>query len=352
MKGEDEDMDERDIQARFRAASERWLPAILELIREIGLEGLERGSTLQAMSAYHFDTGGKRLRALLPLLVAEELGRDPVGMLPFGAACEMLHNATLVHDDLQDGDRLRRGRATIWARHGVPQAINLGDAMFYWALLLLGRLSATPEAREAAAGRLLRETLRVIDGQEREFLLKTSLDPRMEDYFSMVEGKTSGLFALPIAGAAELCGADPALVHALAEASRHLGVLFQIQDDLLDLYGEKGRGERGSDIGEGKRSVLVVHAMTHASPAARERLRAILDAPREATGPEEVAEALGILEETGSTRFAMAEIRRRRRASVEASGLRVHAGLHDLLGRVGDLMLHPISTLMPLMEGA
>src|SRR5690606_5165969 len=131
----------------------------------------------------------------------------------------------LVHDDLQDGDMVRRGRMTVWNRYGVPQAINLGDAMFYFAVLLCQRLDVPAARREAMSRRLLVETLRVIDGQEREFMMKDQEGLTLDDYFTMVEGKTSGLFALPMAGAAELCGADERQLADLAEASRHLGVL-------------------------------------------------------------------------------------------------------------------------------
>ena len=122
-------------------------------------------------------------------------------MLPFGAACEMIHNATLVHDDLQDGDELRRGRPTVWRQYGMPQAINLGDAMFYYAVLLTQHTELSPARRDALITSVLNETLRVIDGQEQEFQLKVNGRPTMQAYLSMVEGKTSGLFALPIGGA-------------------------------------------------------------------------------------------------------------------------------------------------------
>src|SRR5437773_2405363 len=101
----------------------------------------------------------------MPLLTAQALGSDPERVVGFGAACEMLHNATLVHDDLQDGDLVRRGQLTVWNRFGVPQAINLGDAMFYFAVLLCQRADG-PVRREATVRRFLAGMLRVIDGQE------------------------------------------------------------------------------------------------------------------------------------------------------------------------------------------
>lgn len=331
---------QNEIVERFARLREAALPQVVALIDEVVRQSTPPGSALIAMSRYHLETGGKRLRALLPLMVAEALGADAARVVPFGAACEVLHNATLVHDDLQDGDRQRRGRDTVWARYGAPQAINLGDALFYYAVLLLQRLEHPPAQRERASARLLRETLRVIDGQERELRLKEQPAPSLDDYFAMVEGKTSGLFALPLAGAAELCGAAPEVVEALVEASRHLGVLFQIQDDVLDLYGDKGRDARGSDIGEGKRSVLVVHALNHASADDARWLREVLGRERSETSSDDIAQASALFERVGSLDFALEELQRRRHAALQSPALKT------LLDGLCDLFLAPIAPLI------
>ena len=331
---------------RFRAVHDQYLARILALVEEVVGGDSPRGSALVTMCRYHFETGGKRLRALLPLAVAEALGADAEALVAFGAACEMLHNATLVHDDVQDGDAMRRGRPTVWRRFGVPQAINLGDAMFYYAVLLVGRVDAPAAAREAAARRLMCETLRVIDGQEREFALKQSPRPTLGEYFAMVEGKTSGLFAVPMAGAAALCGAPPALVAALEESARHMGVLFQLQDDVLDLYGDKGREARGSDVGEGKRSALVVHALDAATLPQATWLRGVLDKEREQTTPADVEQVTELFEETGSLRFALEEIVRRRAAALAPAALAEHPRLRALVAEMCDLFLEPIRPLL------
>jgi geranylgeranyl pyrophosphate synthase len=258
----------------------------------------------------------------------------------------MLHNATLVHDDLQDGDLVRRGQMTVWNRFGVPQAINLGDAMFYFAVLLCQRVDTPVPRREALARRLLLATLKVIDGQEREFGLKGRGNVSLDDYCTMVEGKTSGLFALPMAGAAELCGAPTELVAGLEEAARHLGVLFQIQDDTLDLYGDKGRELRGSDIAEGKRSVLVVHALEHASEDDARWLLGVLDKERTKTSRDEIAEASRLLQATGSFSFALDEIERRRQSASAVPAVAAHESLHSLIVGMGDLFLKPIEPLL------
>jgi geranylgeranyl diphosphate synthase, type I len=334
-----------DFRDRFVRMRERWLPAILALSDETIQRSSPQGSTLPGMAAYHMQTGGKRLRALLPLLTAEALGHDPGALVPLGAACEVLHNATLVHDDLQDGDTLRRGQATVWRLYGMPQAINLGDAMFYWTLLLVQRLEAPPALREAVAQRVLVETLRVIDGQEQEFALKAQ-PASLDGYFAMVEGKTSGLFALPMAGAALCCEAPPAVVEDLAEAARHMGVLFQIQDDVLDLFGSKGRDMVGTDIAEGKRSVLVVRALCTLPPTQTAWLQQLLEAPRDQTSPEAIAQAIDLLRACGALDFALAELERRHQAALAVPSVAANPALHQLVDGMCAVFLAPIQPLL------
>jgi geranylgeranyl diphosphate synthase, type I len=341
-----------DTRARMDALGREHLPAILRLIDDVVGTSTPAGSGLAAMCRYQLATGGKRLRALAPLLVAEALDVAPARLVPFGAACEVLHNATLVHDDLQDGDETRRGEPTVWKRFGVPQAINLGDAMFYYALLMIRRLDAPVEVRERAATRLLTDTLKVIDGQEREFVLRRSSRPTLPEYQAMVEGKTSALFALPLAGAAEVCGAAPALVEGLATAAAHLGVLFQVQDDLLDLWGDKGRGQRGSDVAEGKRSFLVVHTLAHCPPAEAAWLLDVLDRPRERTTDADVAAAAALLERTGAREAGLGELRRRAALAAGVPALGGHAGLLDLVRGMADVFGAPVAHLGRQLETA
>ena len=338
------------MRQRFQQLREAYLGQVEAHIDEVLEQATGADSSLSRMCGYHLQTGGKRLRALLPLLVAEALGSDPARLVPFGAACEMLHNATLVHDDLQDGDRQRRGAETIWSRFGVPQAINLGDAMFYYTLLLLERLELPPARRRAVTRRVLQETLRVIDGQEREFALKSG-EASMDAYLAMVQGKTSGLFALPMAGAAALVGAPESIVDGLQEAARHMGVLFQIQDDVLDLYGDKGREARGSDILEGKRSVLVVHALQHAAGRRARWLRQLLDGDRAQTAASDVEAAIQMLREVGSLAYALHEMGRRQEQAVQVMRRLRHPLLASLVEAMCTLFLEPIGPVMALHGG-
>ena len=110
-----------DLMQTLERLHQEHLEAILEAIAQTFAREVGAQSTLAQMTTYHMRTGGKRLRALLPLAVAERMGRPPAELIPFGAACELLHNATLVHDDLQDGDRVRRGEQAVWVRYGAAQ---------------------------------------------------------------------------------------------------------------------------------------------------------------------------------------------------------------------------------------
>lgn len=332
-----------DLEQRLVELRRAYLPALDAAIHSVAEQTSPRGSSLVPMLDYHFETGGKRLRGMLPLLVAELLDGDPRNAVPFGAACEMLHNATLVHDDLQDEDTHRRGRLAVWKKFGAPQAINLGDAMFYYTLMLIRRTEGSAELREALYERAMLDTLAVIDGQEREFALKVRPQPTLSEYFAMVDGKTSALMALSLSGGAMLCGASASTVASLREMAHHLGILFQIQDDVLDLYGDKGRERVGEDVAEGKRSLLVVQAMSALDGAQRERLVDIVDRPRDQTSEADIAEALVLFAAAGSLEYALAEIDRRRAAAMEAARRTANENLVRLANYLADLFLVPIA---------
>lgn len=304
------------LQTQFVSFREAWWPTIQQVMEDVVSAATAEGSPLRRMFAYHLQTGGKRLRAILPLLIGEALGAPVTRIVPFAAACEMLHNASLVHDDIQDGDSMRRGNPTVWKKFGIAQAINLGDAMIAFTMTSLDRLEVDPPLREQVKTRVLREMLRVIDGQAMEFDLKTTRDITIEDYMAMAERKTSSLFSLPVGGGALLSGVDEAVERALVASAHQIGILFQIVDDLIDLFGDKGRGASGGDIREGKRSVLVAHFMQSASSAETEWLCGILDKPPTATTAEEIEAVRKAFEKSGSLAFALNELDRRRQAAL------------------------------------
>ena len=235
----------------------------------------------------HLATGGKRLRARLALAAVDALGGARDAGVGWAAACELLHNATLIHDDLQDGDQQRRGHPTVWARHGAAQAINVGDLMLVLPYAVLAEVAVSDIVRWRLCYALSTRTAAVVRGQadEQELLAKDHVS--WADYEQSVIGKTSALFELPVLGAALIAGYEQDQATALATPFRHLGVLFQMQDDVLDLYGDKGRGLVGSDLYEGKVSCLVVeHTNLHRDESAA--LYALLRTPRATTPAADV----------------------------------------------------------------
>jgi geranylgeranyl diphosphate synthase type I len=287
--------------------------ALLDLAFLAAQERFMAGSPMREMLDYHFRSGGKRLRPMLAygaaLAYARKKGGDEAAIqrdcTAYALAVELIHNATLIHDDIQDEDRTRRGQETLWVKYSTAQAINCGDAWFFVPLLLIQEARYSPELKLALLEHIQRKTLAVIEGQSEEFALKGRFargdEISVQQYLAMVEGKTSALFSMPLLGGAKIAGAGALEQKALEQSALHLGRAFQIQDDLLDLWGDKGRGERGSDIAEGKLSypmVLLLQGLARNSED-RKRTELILRAPREQTTPEQVAWVIALMEKQG-----------------------------------------------------
>ncbi|MBN2799888.1 MAG: polyprenyl synthetase family protein [Deltaproteobacteria bacterium] len=258
-----------------------------------------------AMAVQHLSTGGKRLRASLAIQATLALGGREEDAVSWAAACELLHNASLVHDDLQDGDRMRRGMPTTWAVFGPMQAINAGDLMLVLPPLALEHMVAAPAVRWELSRALSRSAADTVRGQAHEMTLLKSHRLRWMDYLRAAEGKTAAFFALPVQGAALLTGRDQP--EALGAAFAPIGTLFQLQDDLLDLTDAKGHDARGSDLREGKVSALVVeHLALH--PEDRPWLLSVLETPRAETRDDQVEEAIARFHHGGAVASLRARI--------------------------------------------
>jgi geranylgeranyl diphosphate synthase type I len=275
------------------------------------LESSLAGSPMRDMLAYHQSTGGKRLRACAVLLAAEpflrqknKTWRDELpSLLPIALAVELIHNATLVHDDIQDGDTHRRGKETLWKKYSTEQAINCGDAFFFLALRALRAGKYKPDLEIFLVREIENATLTVIDGQSQEFALKERLresqSVSFSEYENVVRGKTAALFSLPYVCGAKVAGAsDPEVADWRLKAEK-LGIAFQVQDDVLDLWGEKGRASRGMDIAEGKISFPILAAFQRVNEAERTWLIGLLLEPREATAESDIERAIEVLEKAG-----------------------------------------------------
>lgn len=277
--------------------SEHGLDAVENLmLRACSGEGFDR---LSVVAGEHLASGGKRLRARLALGAVEALGGNRAAAIPWAAACELLHNATLLHDDVQDGDTVRRGRTAVWVRHGMSQAINAGDLLLMLPYTVLDDLWTDDGVKWRLTNVLAKNAEQIVRGQASELDLLHQRRLDWASYAAASEGKTAALFGLPVEGAAILAGRSREEARALAEPFRRIGVLFQVQDDVLDLYGEKGRDVIGSDLYEGKVSALVVeHLRLH--PEDRDWLVALLAAPRTDTRPADVDAAIDMFRDRGA----------------------------------------------------
>ena len=329
---------------RLDEAHRNHLEAIETIIHTVMGEGHGQG-ILGEMGQYHFTTGGKRLRALIPTVMMDMLtpDRDAGPFLSFPAAVEILHNATLVHDDLQDGDETRRGQATIWKQYGDVQAINCGDALFFWGLALLDQLPVSASIHRSLVRMYTDSSLQVIQGQANEFALKDRIhNASLDAYLDVVRGKTGGLLALPIRGAGLIATQSDSRDEVLRTIGDTLGVVFQIQDDLLDIIGEKGRSIHAADLAEGKPSYLAVHALNHATPEDRAAMVRILETPRERTSESDIEEGISILERAGSIDAGIASIQEHHRLLLDQIEALDHPELQEFLGGLTEIFLNPI----------
>lgn len=266
------------------------LASIEALMCQLCTAGRSRG--LGELVWAHVSSGGKRLRARLALAAVKALGGPPSGGIAWGACCELLHNASLIHDDIQDGDRYRRGRPSLWTQHGVSQAINGGDLLIALSYLAIEAIPAADALRWRLTRALSLAARQMVEGQAAELQLLAGDALAWDGYAACVEGKTAALFSLPIEGAALIAGRATEEAVQLGDAFRPLGLLFQIQDDILDLFGDNGREMRGSDLAQsGKATALVVeHLRLH--PEDRGWLLRILTAPRAETPRASIEEAI------------------------------------------------------------
>ncbi|HMJ81006.1 MAG TPA: polyprenyl synthetase family protein [Candidatus Dormibacteraeota bacterium] len=260
-------------------------------------------------------TSGKRMRPLLGLLAYQSLTGEHERALPGAAAVELGHNFSLVHDDIEDGDRERRHRAALWTIWGIAQAINTGDALFALSRLALHRLSALgfSDAKVLALMRLYDETcLTLCEGQFLD-LWTSEQDGRqsVELYFDMIGRKTASLIAASIQAGAMLATDDEAVIGAYRDFGWALGIAFQLNDDLLGIWGEQqATGKAPTDLAKRKRTMPVLYALEHAGPEDRARLRALLE-PAEPSA-EQLAEVRSILERAGARDYTRDQARRYR----------------------------------------
>jgi len=256
---------------------------------------------------YHLGTGGKRLRPILAIMTCEALGGNVQKVIPFAAACEILHNWMLIHDDIEDNDKMRRNKPAVWVKYGLEHGINVGDMMAHkvFQLILRSQLYGLDEKTTLRLITIVvNTTIKTAEGQTMDMNLRKNDTPTEKEYMQMVEGKTTDYLTVPMVGAAIIAGANGKTIKNIIKFGTYTGPAFQITDDLLDLTEGKGRKEIGRDIKEGKRSILVVHCLQKCSNDEKKKLIEILNKPVESTTDEDVKLVKKLFEKHGSIEYA------------------------------------------------
>ncbi len=314
------------------------------------VQSLERdcGPALIPLVRHHFQTIGKGVRPQVVHQLAQVLGVPPEKVVPWAAACEVLHNATLVHDDLQDGDEVRRGQSTIWRQYGPAQAINMGDYLLMYAPLYIEELAVSAEQKWQLAKLFSWISTRIVLGQTLEpRLYELTRSPSLEEeYFTCIRHKTADLFRLCAIGVSIIAGSED---DDLGDLWEQIGLVFQIQDDLLDLYGDKQRGERGCDIREGKISALVVAHLIRC-PEDHDWVMEILRRPRDLTTTQDVESLSQIFIEKGARQHVLQGLAARIRNIRSSPSLERHPGLRDYVQATLRQILKPIAHLLNTEE--
>ncbi len=301
------------------------LPAVEQALKESVQPANTPGQeVLYGMLTYHLgwdgqEAGpkatGKRVRPTLLLLVCAAGGGDWQQALPAAAAVELLHNFSLIHDDIQDQSETRRGRPTLWALHGTAQAINAGDALFALAHISLEGLekTASPATYAAAAQLLARTSLQLTQGQYLDLAYEDMHGLGIDAYWPMAWGKTAMLIRACAQLGARVAGAKGATLKAYMVFGEKLGLAYQVHDDLLGIWGdseEMGKSAH-SDLISGKKSLPVLYGL--------EKEAGFASAWNPRGNPEDKVERLAtLLEGEGGREFASGQAKALTAAALDA----------------------------------
>ena len=267
------------------------------------------------------DSGGKALRPTLCFLTCEALGAPWPRVAVAAATLELIHNFTLIHDDIQDMDLERRGRPTVWSVWGVGQALWTGNAMRVLSdrALILGDTSAY--LRRQADHLLTESYLEIIEGQYMDLEFEGRPDVRVVEYLDMISRKTGALLRCSVEMGALLATEDTPAKAALRQWAERLGRAFQVRDDILGIWGDPARTGKpvGNDIRRKKRSYPIVYGLEHAGEAGQEALRAAYAAP--ALEEAQVQTVMAVLEDCDAYRHAQGLVDAESERALEALDL-------------------------------
>ncbi len=250
---------------------------------------------------------GKCIRPTLCLLSCEAVGGDAKHALPAAAALELVHNFSLVHDDIEDDDEVRHHRPTVWAEYGVERGIVAGVAL--WNLAYQGLDHSidvgVPAERILAARKVLTDACNeMIEGQHLDISYESRARVSLSDYFEMIARKTGALISASVQAGALLGGSSEDEVEKFGLFGKNLGISFQIRDDVLGIWGEGSATGKpvGADIAKKKKSLPIVHAFEHVVGPDRALLRAAYEKP--ALDESDIADVLDILQRWNVRYFA------------------------------------------------
>tara|TARA_Y100000589_G_scaffold78469_1_gene72178 strand:- start:17478 stop:19166 length:1689 start_codon:yes stop_codon:yes gene_type:complete len=276
---------------------------VVEGIIQENLSKIQQERLRGAMS-HLFTGGGKRLRAIMPRLVGDAVGNGHQGHYTLGACIEIIHNFTLVHDDIMDQDPIRRGLDAVHVAYDDPTAINAGDAMLALGFEMLADSSHIEDSQlrhvVSAIGQMVRH---VAEGQQEDFEFEDRDSVSEDEYISMIAGKTSAMFETCAETGAILAGADIETVANMANWGLNLGLCFQIMDDYIDMTSDTETLGKpaGSDIVQGKRTLIAIHALE--SGADLPTFHKLFGT--ETTDTSELAVAVQELNDNGSIQYAL-----------------------------------------------
>lgn len=253
---------------------------------------------LYAAGRHLVDAGGKRLRPSMLLLAAEAVGGDPAAVVPAAVSIELVHNFTLIHDDIMDNAETRRGRPAVHVKWDEAGAILAGDTLYSKAFEILTASAAQPEEMVASVKMLAKTCAAICEGQWLDMEFERRDEVTEAEYLEMIEKKTGVLYGAAAWMGARLAAAPLEQAEGLERFGRLVGMAFQIQDDVLDLTAPaKVLGKpRGGDLAEGKKTLIMIHALAGGA-------RIDIFGKKNASS-EEVEAALAALRASGSIDYA------------------------------------------------
>jgi len=331
------------ILEEYSAYTDRQMRAVLNNRKSVG--------RLYDMMKYHLgwlDDGfndcraprGKSLRSTMCLLACEAVAGDRQKALPAAAAVELLHNFSLIHDDIEDGDDKRRHRDTLWKLWGIPQAINTGDAMDIVANLSLLELDGQirPEMMVEIMRLFNMNVIELCEGQYLDMDFQNRSEVSVDEYITMVSGKTAALIEASAAIGAMVATEDRDIINRFKTFGRKIGIGFQIRDDILGIWGDPestGKSAK-NDIRNKKKSMPVLYAMEKSKHKAElKRIYA-----KDKLDDADIARVFDILTEAGALEYTQGEAQRYKdEAMAQFEGLHLHKEPMGKLSSIGRFLV-------------